>query len=106
MAMIRTWAPHGPKGKEYQHKILNMKKTEVSTADQVANFRNSPLALEFLLKKKGKRILDMKTARGMQSKISLKFPLAALEKEKLKLKPSIKQSIIDDFEKAYLENCN
>lgn len=44
--------------------------------------------------------------RALQSKISLKFPLAALEKEKVRMKPTIKQSIIDDFERAYKNNCN
>ena len=40
--------------------------------------------------KNGKRVLDVATARGMQSKISLKFPLAAVEKEKAIVKPAIK----------------
>lgn len=56
--------------------------------------------------KNGKRFMNGRTTRALQSKISLKFPLAALEKEKQKIKPSIKQSIIDDFEKAYILNCN
>lgn len=42
----------------------------------------------------------------MQSKISLKFPFVTQDKEKPKLKPQIKQSIIDDFEKAYTQNCD
>jgi hypothetical protein len=36
----------------------------------------------------------------------LKFPLAAHEKERVVRKPEIKQSIIDDFEKAYKSNCD
>jgi hypothetical protein len=50
--------------------------------------------------------MDGKKIRALQSKISLKFPLSAIEKEKVKLKPSVKQSIIDDFDKAYILNCN
>ena len=44
--------------------------------------------------------------RALQSRISLKFPLSAIENEKMKEKPSVKQSIIDDFEKAYVLNCD
>jgi len=36
----------------------------------------------------------------------LKFPLASTDKEKVRFKPPIKQSILDDFEKAYAANCN
>jgi hypothetical protein len=64
--------------------------------------------LEFLLPKNGKRIADRnnKKVRALQSKISLKFPLAAMEKEKEKMPPNIKQSIVDDFEKAYAHICD
>mmetsp|Transcript_21855 Transcript_21855/g.33872 ORF Transcript_21855/g.33872 Transcript_21855/m.33872 type:complete len:186 (+) Transcript_21855:465-1022(+) len=68
--------------------------------------RKSPLPLEFFIDKQGKRFLNNRTTRALQSKINLKFPFASLEKEKIKMKPSIKQSIIDDFEKAYTNNCN
>ena len=50
--------------------------------------------------------MNNKTTRALQSKISLKFPLAAIEKDRVKVKPAIKQSIIDDFEKAYKNNCD
>jgi|TARA_B110001450_G_C17565027_1_gene458432 hypothetical protein len=51
--------------------------------------------------------MDVKKIRALQSKISLKFPQAtATEKEKVKMKPTVKQSIIDDFDKAYLANCD
>ena len=52
--------------------------------------------------------MNNKTTRAMQSKISLKLPLASAElsRDKVKMKPNIKQSIIDDFEKAYKMNCN
>lgn len=46
--------------------------------------------------------MDGKKIRALQSKISLKFPQTANEKEKVKMKPTVKQSIIDDFDKAYL----
>lgn len=60
------------------------------------------IPLEFLVEKQGKRFLDSKTTRAMQSKISLKFPfVSAVQKEKARMKPAIKQSIIDDFERAY-----
>ena len=42
----------------------------------------------------------------MQSKISLKFPLSSEVAEKMKLAQTIKQSIVDDFEKAYALNCD
>jgi hypothetical protein len=64
------------------------------------------LPLEFLVAKNGKRAMDPVTCRGMQSKISLKFPLASDMKEKAKMAPTIKQSIIDDFEKTYKLNCD
>jgi len=50
--------------------------------------------------------MDATSCRGMQSKISLKFPLSAVAHDKPKMAPTIKQSIIDDFEKAYKFNCN
>lgn len=68
--------------------------------------RPDHIPLEFLLPKNGKRFLENKTTRAMQSKISLKFPFVSIDKEKPKMKPSIKQSIIDDFEKAYAFNCD
>ena len=68
--------------------------------------RTSPLPLEFFTDNNGKKIFDKRSCRAIQSKISLKFPLASLEKEKVKMKPAIKQSIIDDFERAYANNCD
>ena len=50
--------------------------------------------------------MNNRTTRALQSKISLKFPLTSLEKEKVKLQPTIKQSIIDDFNRAYALNCD
>jgi hypothetical protein len=34
--------------------------------------------------------MDGKKIRALQSKISLKFPLAAIEKEKVRMKPTVK----------------
>lgn len=68
--------------------------------------RESPLPMEFLNPPKGKMLLDPRTTRALQSKISLKFPLAAVVHEKPKMKPTIKQSIIDNFEIAYANNCD
>jgi hypothetical protein len=56
--------------------------------------------------KNGKKYMDPVSCRGMQSKISLKFPLSSEVAEKMKLAPTIKQSIVDDFEKAYALNCD
>ena len=61
-----------------------------------------PLPVELLQKRLGKKSMDGKKIRALQSKISLKFPQTANEKEKVKMKPTVKQSIIDDFDKAYL----
>ena len=61
-----------------------------------------PLPVELLQKRLGKKSMDSKKIRALQSKISLKFPQTANEKEKVKMKPTVKQSIIDDFDKAYL----
>lgn len=43
--------------------------------------------------------MDQKNCRALKSKINLKFAMS--EHEPIKFKPTIKQSIIDDFEKAY-----
>ena len=50
--------------------------------------------------------MDEKLVRAMKSRISLKFPLASIVKEKEKMKPVIKQSILDEFDKVYRENCD
>jgi len=52
--------------------------------------RKSPLPLEFLMPKNGKRYMDPVSCRGMQSKISLKFPLSSAVSEKPKMAPTIK----------------
>ena len=52
--------------------------------DQIVNVRNSPLPLEFLLPKNGKKFMDRNgTVRALQSKISLKFPLASVDEQKV-----------------------
>ena len=48
--------------------------------------------------------MDKKNCRALKSKINLKF--AINEKEIQRFKPKIKQSIIDDFEKAYAKSSN
>ena len=48
--------------------------------------------------------MDKKNCRALKSKINLKF--AMQEKEVIKIKPKIKQSVIDDFEKAYAKTSN
>ena len=53
--------------------------------DQITNVRTSPLPLEFLVPKNGKKFMDRNgTVRALQSKISLKFPLASAEDAKPK----------------------
>jgi hypothetical protein len=68
--------------------------------------RRSNIPLEFLTSQNGKKFLNVRETRAMQSKISLKFPFPTHMKEKIKMKPSIKQSVIDQFEKAYAQNCD
>lgn len=65
-----------------------------------------PLPIDFLVPTVGKKFMNNKTTRALQSKISLKFSLAAIDQDKVKIKPAIKQSIIDDFEEAYKVNCD
>ena len=62
--------------------------------------------MEFLQPPRGRFIPDPRFVRAKQSKISIKFPLAAVQPEKPKMKPTIKQSIIDDFDRAYANNCD
>ena len=82
------------------------KRQEVPLEDKMVLHRPDHLPMEFLNPNKGKKFLEVKTTRALQSKINLKFPLANATKEKPKMKPSIKQSIIDDFEKTYAMNCD
>ena len=75
---------------------------EKLAADRPAHF-----PLEFYLPKNGKKFLNSRTTRAMQTKISLKFPFVTEDaKVKQKMKPTIKQTIIDDFDKAYALNCD
>ena len=88
---------------------MNKKKTEILMGDQITNVRTSPLPLEFLVPKNGKKFMDRNgTVRALQSKISLKFALASAEDTKPKKSAhlDIKQKVIDDFERAYAENCD
>ena len=62
-------------------------------------YNNKPLPLDLLLAKEGKLLMDKKNCRALKSKINLKFSME--EKEPVKYRPKIKQSIIDDFDKAY-----
>ena len=101
-----SWKPKGSLAGLEQAKQASPKKTELLFESQLMNMRNSPLPISFLLPKNGKKYMDVKTTRGLQSKISLKFPLSADLVEKAKMAPTVKQSIIDDFEKAYKFNCN
>lgn len=82
------------------------RKSEVNFNHLLVASRQSPLPMEFLNPPRGKHVPDARFAIGKQSKISLKFPLAAVQQDKPKMKPTIKQSIIDQFEKAYKNNCN
>ena len=68
--------------------------------------RQTPLPLEFLLERNGRRMMDSKAVRAMKSKISLKFPLASIVKEKERMRPTIKQSILDEFDKVYADTCD
>lgn len=85
-----------------------MNRTEINLLDKIVGNRqpDDPFPLEFLLENKGKKLIRNNHVRALKSKISLKFPLSALEKEKVREKPTIKQSILDDFEKVYALNCD
>ena len=79
------WQPKGLLGAKELKKQQNKKKTEILMADQITNVRTSPLPLEFLVPKNGKKFMDRNgTVRALQSKISLKFPLASAEDAKPK----------------------
>ena len=47
--------------------------------------RTGHLPLEFFVEKNGKRLMDEKLVRAMKSRISLKLPLAAVNKEKQRM---------------------
>ena len=98
------------KGLLGQKELLKQKvpNQEVLLEHKLILNRPDHFPLEFLLPKNGKRFMNNKTTRAMQSKISLKLPLASAElpQHKPKMKQNIKQSIIDDFEKAYKLNCD
>lgn len=55
--------------------------------DQIINFRNQDMPLEFLADKNGKRFMSDKEVRALRSKINLKFPLAEGAKEKVRMIP-------------------
>lgn len=62
--------------------------------------------MELLVEKQGKRVLDEKLVRAMKSRISLKFPLASLDKPRPQKKVTVKQSVLDDFDRVYAANCD
>ena len=62
-------------------------------------YMNKPLPLDLLLAKEGKLLMNKKNCRALKSKIDLKFTME--EKVPVKYRSKIKQSIIDDFDKAY-----
>lgn len=103
---IVPWEPQGILGKKEFVKQNNTKKEELLFVDNLINMRDSPLPLVFQLPRNGKRFLNIKNCRALQSKISLKFPMGSVLKEKPKYIPTIKQSIIDEFEKTYKINCD
>lgn len=76
-----NWEPKSPLANQEFLKQQSSRKTELNFNDNIINMRNSHLPLEFLLPKQGKKFMKS-NVRALQSKISLKFPLAALEKEK------------------------
>lgn len=87
----KGWNPKETKAKLEKLKQMNAENDrEVAFEDKLIRHRESFLPLEFLVEKNGKRFMNGKTTRALQSKISLKFPLTSLEKEKAKLRPTIK----------------
>ncbi len=83
------WNPKGFLGKKEFQKQRAPNQEALFQSKLIVN-RPDFIPLEFLLSKNGKRFLDHKTTRAMQSKISLKFPFVADQKEKPKMKPSVK----------------
>lgn len=84
-----SWNPKGLLGlKELQKH--GRPSQEVLFASKLVVNRPDHIPLEFLLQKQGKKFLDARTTRAMQSKISLKFPFVSADKEKAKMKPSVK----------------
>jgi len=60
--------------------------------DNIINNRLSPLPLEFFTKEKTSRMYDGNTkylTRELRSIISLKFPLASIDREKVRIKPAL-----------------
>ena len=84
------WKPAGPLGKEELKKHMNKKRVEGLMGDNIINNRLSPLPLEFFTKDNTQRMYHDKKTRALQSKISLKFPLATIDREKVRMKPNIK----------------
>ena len=76
-----NWEPKSPLANKEFLKQNAIRKTELNFNDNIINMRNSHLPLEFFLPNKGKKFMKS-NVRALKSKISLKFPLAALEKEK------------------------
>lgn len=68
-------------------KQTSTRKEEGNLINKIINMRNSHLPLEFLVDKNGKRLMDDRVVRAMKSRISLKLPLAAVDKVKQKMKP-------------------
>lgn len=77
-----NWEQKSPLANQEFLKQQSTRKTELNFNDNIINMRNSHLPLEFFLPKHGKKFMKSNNVRALQSKISLKFPLAALEKEK------------------------
>ena len=65
-------------------------------------FLNKPLPIEFLTKERGRRLQNKNECRALRSKINLQF--TNIDKaERIKERPTIKQSVIDDFERTYAQ---
>lgn len=100
------WIPKGKLGEIEKIKQTATKKEELMLIDRIAAARYDHQPLELLVERAGKRVLDEKLVRAMKSRISLKFPLAVLDKAKPRSKVSVKQSVIDDFNRTYAANCD
>ena len=62
-----------------------MPNQEILFEDKLCKHREKHLPLEFLLPKNGKKFMNNKKIRALQSKINLKFPLASTEKDPKKI---------------------
>ena len=71
---FHKWEPKGALSQKEFDKQNKARRTEGLFEHKLINMRQSPLPLEFLVPKQGKKLMSTKDARALQSKINLKYP--------------------------------